>query len=115
VFQFTNTPVVNAQGSLAGQHLADQVFQTLGRVASVSDATLTSAVKNVFDHVLAAQLQLSTAGSDSLSPLTSRYFSAVWCHSHLAVEQDRPGGIRNGTDERSEARTDMTKGVGTGT
>jgi hypothetical protein len=63
VFQFANTPVVNVQGSVAGQHLADQIFQTLGRVTSASDATLTSAVKGAFDH-LAAQLMLSTSDSD---------------------------------------------------
>jgi hypothetical protein len=59
VFQFANTPVVNAQGSVAGQHLADQIFQALGRVTSASDATLTSAVR-AFDHALAGQLMLST-------------------------------------------------------
>jgi hypothetical protein len=68
VFQFANTPVVNAQGS-AGQHLADQLFQSLVRGSNAADPTLVSTVRDAFERVLAGQLMLSPSTSDNLDSL----------------------------------------------
>jgi autotransporter-associated beta strand protein len=61
VFQFANTPLVSAP-LVAGQHLADQLFQTLGRAAGALDPTLASTLRNVADRILPAQ----SLGADSL-------------------------------------------------
>jgi hypothetical protein len=69
IFQFANTPVVNAQGSVAGQHLADQLFQSLVRGSNAADPTLVSTVRDAFERILAGQLMLSPSTSDSIDSL----------------------------------------------
>jgi hypothetical protein len=68
VFQFANTPVVNAQG-LAVPHLADQLFQNLVRTSNTLDSSLLGTVREVYDRILAGQLLMPPATADNLDRL----------------------------------------------
>jgi hypothetical protein len=68
VFQFANTPVVNAQG-FAVARLADQLFQSLLRPTTVLDAAQAGTVHEVYDRVLAGQMMLPSATPDTIDRL----------------------------------------------
>jgi hypothetical protein len=75
VIQFGNLPPLIAPfaGLGAGQHLADQVVQTLG--TGTINPTLFATVKDVFEPALAGHLMLSPSGADNLDSRWDEVYS----------------------------------------